>query len=152
MSSTSPTNNAIDVAISSNVAVTFSEPVNAPATAFSISCASSGVHSFNLTGGPTTFTLDPNSDFVNSEVCTVTVDHTQVNDTDTNDPPDFMAADKVFQFTQGTITESSATVSSNGVFYGVITGVARPFRKPGVNISDPLCPERQQCRRRPRTS
>ena len=42
--------------------------------------------------------------------------------------------------TQGTITESSATVSSNGVFYGVVTGVSRPFREPGVNISDPLPP------------
>jgi uncharacterized protein len=42
--------------------------------------------------------------------------------------------------TQGTITENSATVSSNGVFYGVVTGVARPFREPGVNASDPLPP------------
>jgi predicted extracellular nuclease len=40
--------------------------------------------------------------------------------------------------TQGTITEPSATVSSTGVFYGVVTGVARPFREPGINISDPL--------------
>ena len=40
--------------------------------------------------------------------------------------------------TQGTITENSATVSSNGVFYGVVTGVARPFREPGINASDPL--------------
>ena len=40
--------------------------------------------------------------------------------------------------TQGTITENTATVSSNGVFYGVITGVARPFREPGVNASDTL--------------
>ncbi|HST52445.1 MAG TPA: Calx-beta domain-containing protein [Pyrinomonadaceae bacterium] len=40
--------------------------------------------------------------------------------------------------TQGTITENSATVSSNGVFYGVVTGVARPFREPGINISDPV--------------
>jgi predicted extracellular nuclease len=40
--------------------------------------------------------------------------------------------------TQGTITEPSATVASNGVFYGVVTGVARPFREPGINISDPL--------------
>jgi uncharacterized protein len=42
--------------------------------------------------------------------------------------------------TQGTITENSATVASNGVFYGVVTGVPRPFREPGVNISDPLPP------------
>ena len=40
--------------------------------------------------------------------------------------------------TQGTINEPNATVTSNGVFYGVVTGVARPFREPGISISDPL--------------
>jgi len=40
--------------------------------------------------------------------------------------------------TQGTITEASATSASNGVFYGVITGVARPFRELGVEVPDPL--------------
>ena len=40
--------------------------------------------------------------------------------------------------TQGTITEPPATVFSNGVFIGVVTGVARPFREPGIAISDPL--------------
>jgi len=40
--------------------------------------------------------------------------------------------------TQGTITESSATVVSSGVFIGVVTGVARPFREPGIAISDPV--------------
>jgi predicted extracellular nuclease len=40
--------------------------------------------------------------------------------------------------TQGTINEPNATVASNGVFYGVVTGVARPFREPGINASDPL--------------
>ncbi len=39
--------------------------------------------------------------------------------------------------TQGTINEANATSSSNGVFYGVITGVARPFREPGVEVPDP---------------
>jgi uncharacterized repeat protein (TIGR01451 family) len=42
--------------------------------------------------------------------------------------------------TQGTITEPSATVFSTGVFHTVVTGVARPFREPGVNASDPLPP------------
>ncbi len=40
--------------------------------------------------------------------------------------------------TQGTINEPAATVASNGVFYGVVTGVARPFREAGIAISDPL--------------
>lgn len=42
--------------------------------------------------------------------------------------------------TDGTINEPNATVSGNDVFYGVVTGVPRPFREPGVNISDPLPP------------
>lgn len=37
--------------------------------------------------------------------------------------------------TQGNINEPNATVSSNGLFYGVITGVARPFREPGIEAS-----------------
>ena len=35
--------------------------------------------------------------------------------------------------TLGTVTESTGAASSNGVFYGVITGVPRPFREPGVD-------------------
>ena len=39
--------------------------------------------------------------------------------------------------TEGNLNESTATSSSNGVFYGVITGVARPFREPGIQANDP---------------
>ena len=40
--------------------------------------------------------------------------------------------------TLGSVSEANATGSSNGVFYGVITGVARSFREAGINILDPL--------------
>jgi uncharacterized repeat protein (TIGR01451 family) len=40
--------------------------------------------------------------------------------------------------TQGTVNEAAATSTTSGVFYGVITGVARPFREPGVEVPDPL--------------
>ena len=40
--------------------------------------------------------------------------------------------------TLGSVNEQNATGSSNGVFYGVITGVARPFREPGIEIPNPL--------------
>src|SRR4029079_10070726 len=40
--------------------------------------------------------------------------------------------------TQGTINEPNATVISSGIFYGVITGVPRPFGTEGSAISDPL--------------
>jgi len=40
--------------------------------------------------------------------------------------------------TQGTVAEASATSSSNGVFYAVVTGVDRPTREPGVQVGIPL--------------
>ena len=40
--------------------------------------------------------------------------------------------------TQGTVNEANANSVSTGVFYGVITGVARPFREPGIEVPDPL--------------
>jgi predicted extracellular nuclease len=40
--------------------------------------------------------------------------------------------------TLGTLTEASATSTSTGVFYGVVTGVPRPFREPGIPAPDPV--------------
>jgi predicted extracellular nuclease len=40
--------------------------------------------------------------------------------------------------TDGTTNEANATGTSNGIFYGVITGVPRPFREPGIEVPDPL--------------
>jgi len=40
--------------------------------------------------------------------------------------------------TQGAINEVSATATSNGVFFGVLSGVARPFRESGIVLPDPL--------------
>lgn len=47
--------------------------------------------------------------------------------------------------TQGTINETNATATSNGVFYGVLTGIARPFREPGIQTPDPLPPGSPCC-------
>jgi predicted extracellular nuclease len=40
--------------------------------------------------------------------------------------------------TDGATNEVNATGASNGIFYGVITGVPRPFREPGIEVPDPL--------------
>ncbi|QOY90010.1 lamin tail domain-containing protein [Paludibaculum fermentans] len=40
--------------------------------------------------------------------------------------------------TQGSVNEAAATSTSNGVFYGVLAGVKRPFREAGVQVPDPL--------------
>lgn len=97
VASTVPADNAVNVAVNANISVTFSEPVNATASSFQISCATSGTHAFALSGGATTYTLDPTTDFTQGEVCTVTVFAAQVTDQDGT--PDNMAADYVFDFT-----------------------------------------------------
>jgi predicted extracellular nuclease len=42
--------------------------------------------------------------------------------------------------TDGNLNEPTATSTSNGVFFGVIQGIAQPFREPGVQLPDPLPP------------
>jgi len=42
--------------------------------------------------------------------------------------------------TDGTVNEANATSTSNGIFFGILPGVARPFREPGVQLPDPLPP------------
>jgi predicted extracellular nuclease len=39
--------------------------------------------------------------------------------------------------TEGNTSEPNATGTSNGIFHGVVTGVARPFREPGIQAPDP---------------
>ena len=77
-----------------------------------ISCGTSGDVAATVSGGPTTWTLDPDADLVVVETCTVTIVATQVTDTDANDPPNEMAADHVFSFTTGNIcTDPSHLIS-----------------------------------------
>jgi hypothetical protein len=49
--------------------------------------------------------------------------------------------------TLGTVSEPNATATSSGVFYGVVTGVARPFREAGIDANDPipLCAAGSNC-------
>ena len=90
VSSTAPADGASGVVRATNITIDFSEPVNATAASFTISCTNSGAHSFTLSGGPTTFTLNPDVDFASNETCTVTVLAAGVTDQDSNDPPDNM--------------------------------------------------------------
>jgi uncharacterized protein len=99
VTSTTPANDATEVALDTNVTVTFSEPVSVNGSWFTISCTKSGQHAAAVSGGPTSFTLDPESDFAEGEACTVTIVSARVTDLDTDDPPDQMGADFAFSFT-----------------------------------------------------
>jgi uncharacterized repeat protein (TIGR01451 family) len=99
VTNTTPANNATGVAPNSNITVTFSEPVNATASSFSIECPTGSPQAFTLSASPASlFTLDPTADLPAGTTCTVKVIASQITDADTNDPPDQLAADYVFSF------------------------------------------------------
>ncbi|MCS7057119.1 MAG: ExeM/NucH family extracellular endonuclease, partial [Thermoflexales bacterium] len=103
VSAVNPPNGATNVALGSNVIVTFTEPVNVTGDWFTLNCGSSGnrapsAGNVAVSGGPTVFTLDPTADFSAGETCTLTVVAANVADQDTNDPPDNMAANFTSSF------------------------------------------------------
>lgn len=96
VSSTSPTSGASNVATNADIGVTFSEAVTVSGAWYDISCIYSGAHSATVSGGPTTYTLNPSVDFVLGERCTVTIYASQVIDQDGT--PDNMAANYSWNF------------------------------------------------------
>jgi hypothetical protein len=99
VTSSSPASNATEVAQNANIIVNFSEPVTVAAGWYGISCSVSGAHTAVQSGGPQTYTLDPDADFALGDTCTVTIDATKVTDNDLDDPPNAMAANHSFSFT-----------------------------------------------------
>jgi methionine-rich copper-binding protein CopC len=99
VTSTSPANGATAVSPSANVTVTFSEPVNAGGSSFTLECPSGSGQPFGVSGaGTSTITLDPNVDLPAATSCTVTVLAVGISDVDGGDPPDNLAANYVFSF------------------------------------------------------
>ncbi len=98
VASTDPAADATGVAVNSDVSVTFSEAVTVAEGWYSLSCATSGAHTAVVTGGPTTWTLNPDADFTAGEVCTVTVYAAGVVAEQDGDLQP-MAADYVWSFT-----------------------------------------------------
>jgi methionine-rich copper-binding protein CopC len=112
VSSTSPANSATGVNPSNNITVTFSEPVNATTSSFSVECPSGTPETFAVTGsGTSTITIDPTFDLPASTTCTVTVVAGGISDVDSGDPPDNLAANYVFSFTTADAAPSVTTTS-----------------------------------------
>ena len=123
---TTPASSAADIAVDANITAQFSEPVDVAAGWYTISCATSGLHTATQSGGQTTFTLNPDSDFANGEACSVTVFADKVSDQDVADPPDHMAANFTWAFT---------TTSAPPVAIHDIQGAAHISPKVGLNVS-----------------
>jgi uncharacterized protein YjiK len=118
---TTPAGGASNVALGANIAVNFSESVTTSGSWFDISCAASGTHTATVSGGPQSFTLNPNSDFAENESCTVRIVASLVTDQDTNDPPDNMAADFVWSFTT---TQGGPPPTTNAIYLSLASSGA----------------------------
>jgi endonuclease I len=116
--STTPAAGATNVGASSNLSVTFSEAVSVTGTWFTIGCANSGSHPATVSGGPTTFTLNPNTDFGALESCTLSLVAANIRDQDGTIQP--MAAN---------VTRSFTTSAASTGYYGTVnTGSASALR------------------------
>jgi predicted extracellular nuclease len=96
---TTPAESATDFPIDGDLSVTFSEPVAVAAGWYALSCSVSGTVAVTVSGGPTTYTLNPDTDLVAGESCTLTISAAFITDVDVIDPPDNPAADTTINFT-----------------------------------------------------
>jgi predicted extracellular nuclease len=136
VSTTSPGDGAADVAADTNISITFSEAVNVSGSWFTISCTTSGAHTASVSGGPTTFTLNPDASFTFGETCTVTVLAAQVTDQDLTDPPDPMEADHSFRFGVGNPCEAPFTPIPSIQGSGLAAAITGPVTTEGVVVGD----------------
>src|SRR6185436_13398354 len=128
-----PLDTATNVATNTNLTVTFSEAVTITNSSVTISCANTGAHTVAVSGGPTTWTVDPTADFGNGELCTATVLAAQVADNDGNDPPDGLLANFVWSFTTDNPPSVTATTPVNASTSSPDTNITVTFDEP-VNI------------------
>ncbi len=140
VTSSFPVDGATDFPFTANLSVTFSEPVNAAAGAFTLTCAGNPV-ALSVSGGPSTFTLDPGTALPNGASCTLTVVALNVTDVDANDPPDDMVANFTVGFTpfdvctqpftpiaqiqgSGAAAAITGTITTSGVVAGDFEGAS----------------------------
>ncbi len=148
---TTPANGASNVSASANLSVTFSESVGTGPGAFTLACGGTD-QPLTVSGTGTSRTVDPTSDLPDGS-CTLTVHAASVTDTDTNDPPDAMTADKTVTFSTGsgcgqaytpawqiqgsgeTSPLAGTSVTTQGVVVGDYEGASPALR--GFYIQDP---------------
>ncbi|HTL67167.1 MAG TPA: ExeM/NucH family extracellular endonuclease [Lacunisphaera sp.] len=80
---TTPATGAVNVPVASAVAVAFNEAVQVAPSSFALTGAVSGAHAFTLAGGPSSYSLTPDSPFAEGELVTLTVNAAAVTDATT---------------------------------------------------------------------
>jgi endonuclease I/methionine-rich copper-binding protein CopC len=97
--STTPADNATGVAAGATIALNFSEPVGVPATPadwIDVTCTS-GARAGNISGSTSSYVFTPTTLFAPGDVCSVTLDATDIVDLD--GAPQSLAGNAQFDFT-----------------------------------------------------
>lgn len=134
VTSTTPINGAANVAVNSNIVINFSQSVVVTGSWFTISCTSSGAHTVTVSGGPQSFSLNPNLDFASGETCTVTVIASQVSGMATNYVFSFSTLPPLFAIHD--IQGASHTSPKNNMLVAT-TGIVTAKRSNGFYTQDP---------------
>ncbi|KFL36020.1 hypothetical protein N788_05605 [Arenimonas donghaensis DSM 18148 = HO3-R19] len=119
VTATTPADGSAAVPLDTQVTVSFSEPVSLQAGAIVLGCDTSGNVPVVVSGGPTVFTADPQSNLAGLEDCLVDVLANKVSDLDGAPTP--MAANHSFVFT-------TASVPGNDYYQGVNQASASALR------------------------
>jgi predicted extracellular nuclease len=136
VASTIPADGAASVPLDSNVTITFTEGVNVSGSWFTLSCSLSGVHEAAVSGGPTTFSLDPDANFIDGDICTLTVLSSQVTDQDNNDPPDNMTINFTASYSTGNACLAPYTSIYNIQGSGLTAAITGSVTTLGVVVGD----------------
>jgi uncharacterized protein len=135
--SVTPADGAADVALNAAASVTFSETVNVTGDWYSLVCGATGPMAATVSGGPTTFTIQPTTNYAEGDTCTFTVNAAGVADQDADDPPDTLASGRSVTFTTTVADQcnrvitpiptiqgsgSSAAVTGNVSTRGIVVG------------------------------
>jgi predicted extracellular nuclease len=133
---TTPPDNGTNVPANTDIVINFSEAVTVTGSWYTISCTTSTNVTAVQTGGPTSFTLNPDADFAPGETCTLTVVAAQVADQDGT--PTNMAANYVFDFTiaSGDVCAGAFTPIYTLQEGGANFGQAGPFTVEGIITGD----------------
>ncbi|MBP6015508.1 MAG: Ig-like domain-containing protein [Candidatus Promineofilum sp.] len=110
-----PADGANNVSATATATLKFSEAVVVEPGWFAITCNQSGPHASKVAGGPSEYSLTPNSPFAAGETCTVILTAALIADTDSDDPPDHPAADFRWSFTTAVSVPPPSTVLINEV-------------------------------------
>jgi len=136
VTSTYPVDGAADFPIAANLSVTFSEPVDLAGSWFELSCSTSGIVPASVSGGPSSFTLDPAVNLVDGETCTLTVYAASVTDQDANDPPDNMVIDFAVGFSPFDVCAVAYTPIYNIQGSGATVALTGTQTTQGVVVAD----------------